>query len=269
LFPRPAGYSITEYESANSAAVMHLADGELPLAGRVTEIRYATKRARPSGSPVLMRRFLDAVGRAGGEVVFSENPALGGLRAVGRLPRDGRDVWVEQEVTPPRGYKLTIVDVPAMRVPRIPRPVPPESEYEAEALSLDMLRIVERDGGIDFHVTFARGSDRLGPGYEADFKKFAMMMKKDPSMRFRIETFTDTDRKPSAQRTLMRDRISALYSALVSLGADGKRLTKIPSSEATAPVPRGLARLVLLPRDAAFEPGDGDGDVNTKEELSQ
>jgi hypothetical protein len=162
--------------------------------------------------------------------MFGENLALGGSRAVGRLTRPGRDVWVMQEVLSLREYRLTVFDEGGKRLPLPASPVPAES-LDREAQVLDLLYSLERTGKLEFPVKFPSRSSVPRKGYEKDFGKFALLMEKDPSLNFRVETYTDPDLKPAEQRTLLRERAAVLLGLLADNGADRKRLT----TEAAAP----------------------------------
>jgi outer membrane protein OmpA-like peptidoglycan-associated protein len=74
-----------------------------------------------------------------------------------------------------------------------------------------------------------------------------MLMEKDPSLKFRITSYTDPDLKPAEQRRLLRDRTAKLFDVLVDMGADRRRLTTENPAEDTADVvPRGAVRLTAV-----------------------
>jgi outer membrane protein OmpA-like peptidoglycan-associated protein len=104
-------------------------------------------------------------------------------------------------------------------------------------------------------LTFPPNSSVPQKGYEKNFEKFVLLMEKDPSLNFRIETYTDPALKPAEQRALLRDRTAAILGLLADRGADRRRLTTeaaptgvTPSGDASpqnAP-PRGVVRLTLI-----------------------
>jgi hypothetical protein len=257
FFKRPAGYRIIGYFQGDRAAVLPLGNGSVSLSGRQTEILY-----RADGSPLsasaLGHRFLTSLLGAGGEVLFRESPALGGRRAVGRFVRPGRDVWVTQEILSLREYRLTVFEEGGKRAPLPKYPVPAES-LDKEAQVLDLLYSLERAGKLEFPVKFPSRSSVPQKGYEKDFEKFALLMEKDPSMRFFVETYTDPGLKPAEQRILLRERAAALLDLLTDRGADRSRLTTEPGQPSeNAPAennpPRGAVRLTLV------KPSEGGSD---------
>jgi hypothetical protein len=245
LFKRPAGYRIVSYFQGDRAAELPLESGSVFLTGRQTEILYRTAGS-PLSASTLSYRFLASLQSAGGEVLFRENPALGGRRVVGKFIRPGRDVWVMQEVLSLREYRLTVLEEGGKR-PSLPAyPFPAES-LDKEAQVVDLLYSLDRTGKLEFPVKFFTHSSIPQKGYEKDFEKFVMLMEKDPSLNFRIETYTDSDLKPAEQRTLLRDRTAALLSLLTDRGADRRRLTAEPSANAAQDgPPRGVVRITLV-----------------------
>jgi outer membrane protein OmpA-like peptidoglycan-associated protein len=244
LFRRPPGYRIVEYRGGRRALAIPTGKGPVSLAGQWTEIVYRTDE-KPFSSYELSYRFLLSLQNAGGEVVFRENPGLGGRLVVGKLARPARDVWVTQEVTARREYRLTFLEAPRRRSVITPLSVPDD---EREAQVLDFLKTVERVGYLEFSAPFTSGSGRLSAGYRENFKKVAMLMEKDPSLKFRVSTYTDSDLKPADQRMLLRDRGAALLDALTALGSDRGRLeADLSAGDASSPaVPRGMVRLTSV-----------------------
>jgi hypothetical protein len=252
LFKRPAGYRIVSYFQGDRAAVLPLGNGSISLSGRQTEILYHADGS-PLSASALGRRFMASLLSAGGEVLFRESLALGGRRVVGRFVRPRRDVWVIQEILSLREYRLTVFEEGGKRPPLPKYPVPAES-LDKEAQVLDLLYSLERKGRLEFPVKFPSRSSVPQKGYEKDFEKFVLLMEKDPSMHFLVETYTDPDLKPAEQRTLLRERTAALLGLLADGGADRSRLTteaKQPSEPFdSAPAgndpPRGAVRLTLV-----------------------
>ncbi|MDR2180793.1 MAG: hypothetical protein LBP21_10830 [Synergistaceae bacterium] len=235
LFRRPQGYNIADY--VVSDGVLTVAGHSAFLSGKMTEIVYYAQE-RPLSSSELMLRFLASLENAGGEIVFREDPGLGGRYVAGKLARPGREVWVVQESTSPREYRLTILETPTS----VSRLSSAAADDETEAQVLDLLHTVDRTGVLELPARFASGSSILRKGYEAGFKKVVMLMEKDPSLKFRISTYTDSNLKPSEQRTLLRDRAAKLLDALTGMGADRGRLTtEISTGEAA-----GVLRLTSV-----------------------
>jgi hypothetical protein len=193
---------------------------------------------------------LAALSSAGGEVVFEENLSLGGRRIVGKIHREGREIWVTQDVTGLREYKLSLLEVKNAGKGVASRGIPAR-ELEIEAEVLELLYTVDRTGKLEFPAKF-KGSV-LQKGYENDFKKFAMLLDKDASLVFRVDTYTDSALKPAEQRPLLRERTAALIEAMVASGADVARLKDGTESGPGAPLedagretpPRGV-RLTLV-----------------------
>jgi hypothetical protein len=245
LFRRPAGYEIVNYSQGDLSRTLPLERGSVALSGRQTEILYRTK-GRPLPASALGRRFLASLQRSGGEVSFQESPALGGRRIVGRFIRPGRDVWVMQEVLSLREYRLTVFEEGGKRSPLSASPVPVES-LDREARIVDLLYSLDREGKLEFPVKFPSSSSVPQKGYEENFENFALLMEKDPSLHFRVETYTDPDLKPSEQRALLRERAAALLGLLADRGADRRRLTaEAEVSETESVSPRGAVRLTLI-----------------------
>jgi outer membrane protein OmpA-like peptidoglycan-associated protein len=251
LFRRPFGYEIVEHTVGDRVVELPSGRGTLSRAGRLTEIFYRT-RIQPLSSSALGQRFLLSLQKAGGEIVFRENPGLGGRRIVGKLARKGKNVWVMQEVTALREYRLIILETPKGEAPMSYRATAANTSVKAmnnemEAQVLDLLHLVDRTRKLEFPARFAHGSSTLPKGYEANFKKCVMLMDKDPSLKFRVASYTESDLRSSEQRTLLRDRTSRLFEALVEMGADRERLTtEVPAEGAADVVPRGVVRLTVV-----------------------
>jgi hypothetical protein len=243
LFPRPAGYRIVSYSSEERSVELPVQGEVLLFSGRSIDILYKTED-RPLSRAALGERFLSFLKKAGGEVVFQENPALGGRVIVGRLRRPGRDVQVMQDVVSLRAFRLLIAESPQDRVFPSPLSAVPDPAWETEAGVLDLLHLVDRTGRLDFSVKFARGSSVPLKGYETDFKKCVLLMEKDPSLKFRLSTWTDAGMKPAEQRIQFGARTAALVDTLTRMGADAERLAADPSQNAG--VPQGVVRLTVV-----------------------
>ena len=245
FFRRPSGYRIVSYTTGDGSLVVPIRDGTLPLSGRQTYRLYRTE-GQPLSSSALGQRFLSSLQRAGGTVEFKENPALGGQRIVGRLSRDGRDVWVMQDVLSLREYLLTVLETRNNRTP-LPPALVPVNTYELEAQVLDMLHLLERTGKLELPANFAKGTAALLRGYQTDFQKLVLLMEKDPSLKFRLETYAEPNMKPADQRLLLRERALTLVETLANMGANKKRFSTAPgdATKETA-VPRGIVRLSTI-----------------------
>jgi hypothetical protein len=229
LFRRPYGYDIADYEV--SRGVLTVVGHPGFLSGKMTEITYYTQ-GKPLLPSELGLRFIASLRQAGGEIVFREEPGLGGRYVAGKLARRDRDVWVVQESTSQREYRLTILEAPknlpslssslsSSLAPSLP---PLGANDEMEAQVLDLLHTVDRTGVLELPAPFASESSTLSKGYEAGFKKIVMLMEKDASLKFRVSTYTEPNLKPSEQRLLLRERVTKLVDTLVNMGADKERL---------------------------------------------
>ena len=246
LFRRPAGYAIISYSQRSDAVTIPVKNELVSLSGKQTDILYAAA-GQPLSASVLGERFIEAVRRAGGEIVYQENPGLGGRRIAGKLVRSGRDVWVIQDAVSLRQYRLVILETPNHRGNVLPSAANSSDIYEMEAQVLDLLHELDRTGRLEIPVKFAGGSAVLQRGYETGFKKLVMLMEKDPDVSFRVETYAESSSKPAEQRILLRERSMAIVDALAALGADRKRLTtETENSEVQpSPVRQGLLRLTI------------------------
>ncbi|MDR1622869.1 MAG: hypothetical protein LBS00_10890 [Synergistaceae bacterium] len=231
LFHRPSGYDIAGYEVSDG--VLTISGHSAFLSGKMTEITYYA-RGGPLLPSQLALRFIASLQKAGGEIVFREEPSLGGRYVAGRLARPGRDVWVVQESTSLREYRLTILETSNPETSKGASPAVSPAADETEAQVLDLLRTVDRTGVLELPARFAAESSALSKGYEAGFKKVVMLMEKDSSLKFRVSTYTDSNLKPSEQRALLRDRARKLVDTLVSMGADKGRLAMDLSTGETA-----------------------------------
>ena len=250
LFRRPKGYDIADYTV--SEGVLTVLGHPAFLSGKITEITYYTQ-GTPLSPSELGVRFIASLQKAGGEMVFRAEPGLGGRYLAGKLARFGRDIWVVQESTSRREYRLTLLETKTalpLSPPPSPSSIPPASlTNETEAQVLDLLRTV-RTESLEFPARFSSGST-LSKGYEAGFRKIVMLMEKDPSLKFRVSTYTDSSLKPQEQRVLLRDRATKLVDTLVGMGADKERLEMELSihetADETAPsTARGVVRLTSV-----------------------
>jgi outer membrane protein OmpA-like peptidoglycan-associated protein len=237
LFRRPYGYDIADY--VVSDGVLKILGNSAFLSGKMTEITYYTQ-GQPLSPSELALRFTASLKKAGGEILFREEPGLGGRYAAGKLSCPKGDVWVVQESTSLREYRLTLLETSKSAS----YPLPAAVNDEAEAQVLDLLHTVDRTGVLEFPARFASGSSTLSKGYEAGFKKVVMLMEKDSSLKFRVSTYTDSNLKPSEQRALLRERGAKLVDTLARMGADKGRLTIDLSTGET--VSRGVVRLTSV-----------------------
>ncbi|MDR1873937.1 MAG: hypothetical protein LBQ90_02835 [Synergistaceae bacterium] len=259
LFPRPAGYRIVSYSSGERST--ELPRGKdfdfLPLdgqtSGRHVDILYKTE-GRPLSRSALGARFLSALKKAGGEVVFQENSALGGSVIVGRLRRPGRDVRIMQDAGGGRIFRLLIVESPQGSAAPPPVVAVSDPTWETEAQVLDLLHLVDRSGRLEFPVKFAPGSSVPLKGYEANFQKCVLLLEKDPALRFRVSTWADAGMKPADQKAQLSSRTAALIDAMTRMGAAPGRLTagnsqsqsqSRPQSQEES-VPAGIVRLTVV-----------------------
>ena len=113
------------------------------------------------------------------------------------------------------------------------------------AEALDLLYAVERTGRLEFPIKFATGATAPAKGNEPNFKKLVMLMEKDPSLKFRIETYFDPGMKPADERTMARERADALLGMLLGMGADQNRLTTASDAETAALTP-GIVRFTAV-----------------------
>ena len=247
LFRRPSGYAVIAYSAKDGGMAVPGENGNLFLSGRMTDIYYRAER-QPLSSSALTQRFLLALRKAGGEVLFQENPALGGARAVGRLIRPGRDVWVTQDVLSLREYRLTVLETPNNRTNLLPIPVSCDL-FETEAQVLDLLHRLDKIGYLDFSVGFASGSSDLPKEVQLDLEKIVLLMGKDSSLSFSVSAYADSGMRPADERRLSLNRRTAFLEALVRLNADASRLTAEPSGEGKDggnDAPHGVVRLTSV-----------------------
>lgn len=242
LFPRPSGYSLVERTAGEGAMVIPTERGDQVLNGARIDIFYQTGSSRPLSSQALGMRFLNALIRAGGHVVFSENPGLGGSRSIGKLVRNGRDVWVMQEVTSRRTYTLSVLETSNRRV-NLQSPPFRDEVSERDAQVLDLLWSVERTGIVEFPLTFPQGETTPQRGFEQNMEKMARLMEKDPALKFLVLTYADTHLQPLPQRTQLRERTAFVIGALAAQGVDSARLAMFEGEET---VPRGSVRFISV-----------------------
>ncbi|MDR1977628.1 MAG: hypothetical protein LBQ42_02730 [Synergistaceae bacterium] len=242
LFPRPYGYDIADYAERDDS--LRILGHPAFMRGKMTEIVYYAQ-GQPLSPSELGVRFIASLRRAGGEIVFREEPGLGGRYVAGKFAHPGRDVWVVQEAVSLREFRLTFLETP--NGAPAPHSYPAVTDDETEAQVLDLLHAVDRSGSLEFPARFASGSSALSKGYEPGFKKVVKLMEKDPSLKFRVSTYIDSDLTPAQQRTLLRDRAAKLVDTLVGMGADKGRLAMdLATGEAATPVSRGVVRLTSV-----------------------
>jgi outer membrane protein OmpA-like peptidoglycan-associated protein len=129
---------------------------------------------------------------------------------VGKVVKEGNEMWVEVASLGGDDYHLTIVIKELMK------------QYVTAS---DMFEALNRDGHIALYINFDTGKSIIRNESKTIIEQIVQMMKSNPDLKVGVEGHTDNVGTPASNKTLSEARAKSVVSAIVSQGITGERLS--------------------------------------------
>jgi len=186
--------------------------------GRKFKRTYALKEEAKKSSVIqVMRNYSNAIKSMGGTVIYDGAPQEAecadnnGLNmVVGKVVKEGNEMWVEVASLGGDDYYLTIVLKELMK-----QDVTASSMFEA----------LNRDGHVALYINFDTGKSIIRDESKPIIDEIVQMMMSNPELKLNVEGHTDNVGTPAANKTLSEARAKSVVSALVSQGIAADRLS--------------------------------------------
>lgn len=238
FFPVAAGAQDSEYEDTPYFTVMpnySIYDAEdiefdsynfyngkdcTTVEGQKFKRTYALNEDAKKASIVqISRNYANAVRDMGGTVLYEGAPQEaecadnnGIQMMVGKVVKEGNEMWVEVASFQGNDYYLTIVLKELMK---------------QDVTASDMFEALNRDGRIALYINFDTGKSVIKPESEPIIEQIVQMMQANPSLTISVEGHTDNVGSQESNKRLSDERAKAVLSAIVAQGIDSKRMTAV------------------------------------------
>lgn len=188
--------------------------------GKKFKRTYALKENAQRASVIqISRNYANAIRNMGGNVLYEGTPQdadcaeNNGLQmVVGKVLKNGREMWVEVVSYNGDDYRLTIVLKEAMK---------------QDVTASYMLEALNRDGFITLYINFDPGQSTIKPESQPIIDQIIAMMKANPDIKISVEGHTDNIGNPKSNMILSENRARAVVSAIVNQGVNANRLSYI------------------------------------------
>jgi outer membrane protein OmpA-like peptidoglycan-associated protein len=167
----------------------------------------------------ISRNYANAIKNMGGTVIYdgipqdadcAENNGIQML--VGKVAKDGNELWVEVASFNGDDYHLTIILKELMK-----------QDVTANA----MLDSLNKKGYIALYINFDTGKSTVKPESKPIIAQIVDMLKSNPDLIISVEGHTDNVGNPKSNKTLSEERAKSVVSAIVAEGIDAKRLSSV------------------------------------------
>jgi outer membrane protein OmpA-like peptidoglycan-associated protein len=178
---------------------------------------YSVKEDAQKSSVVqIMRNYTNALKNMGGIVIYEGAPQNaecaeynGITMIVGKVVKEGNEMWVEVASLGGDDYHLTIVIKELMK---------------QDVTASNMFDALNRDGHISLYINFDTGKSVIKPESKAIIDQIVEMLKTNPDLKIGVEGHTDNVGIPASNKTLSEARAKSVVSAIVSQGIAADRL---------------------------------------------
>jgi outer membrane protein OmpA-like peptidoglycan-associated protein len=178
---------------------------------------YSLKEGAQKSSAIqISRNYANAVRNMGGTVLFEGAPQNAecadnnGLQMiVGKVVKDGNELWVEVATLSGDDYYLTVVLKELMK-----------QDVTASA----MFETLNRDGHIALYINFDTGKSVVKPESQPIIEQIVQMMNSNPDLKIGVEGHTDNVGTPASNKTLSEARAKSVVSAITGQGISTDRL---------------------------------------------
>ena len=129
---------------------------------------------------------------------------------VGKVVKDGNELWVEVASLGGDDYYLTVVLKELMK---------------QDVTASDMFEALNRDGHIALYINFDTGKSIIKPESQPIIDQIVQMMKSNPELKLGVEGHTDNVGIPASNKTLSEERAKSVVTAIVAKGISAERLS--------------------------------------------
>ena len=215
LFNRIQGYRIERYENIEFNVFDDFKDEngkKISLEGHYYFFNYLVKNGEKSASgPQVLRNYMNAVTKAGGEVLFEE----GCCNVYLKLEKNNQITWVRVKAYKDAGsYQVWIVEEAEM-----------EQDIVVDASS--MFNDINAQGRVALYgIYFDFNKSDVKPESDPTLKEIAKLLADNPSLNLFVVGHTDNVGDFKYNMKLSEERADAVVKVLISkYGVDKKRLT--------------------------------------------
>jgi outer membrane protein OmpA-like peptidoglycan-associated protein len=186
--------------------------------GKKFKRTYSLKEGAQKSSAIqIPRNYANAVRNMGGTVLFEGAPQNAecadnnGLQMiVGKVVKDGNELWVEVATLSGDDYYLTVVLKELMK-----------QDVTASA----MFETLNRDGHIALYINFDTGKSVVKPESQPIIEQIVQMMNSNPDLKIGVEGHTDNVGTPASNKSLSEARAKSVVSAIIGQGITAERLS--------------------------------------------
>ncbi len=179
---------------------------------------YSLKEdAQKSSIIQIMRNYTNAVKSMGGTAIYEGAPQnaecadYNGLNMiVGKIAKDGNEMWVEVASLGGDEYYLTIIRKELMK---------------QDVTASEMFETLNRDGHIALYINFDTGKSMIRDESKPIIEKIVQMLKANPELKLSVEGHTDNVGNLASNKTLSEERARSVVSALVNQGIAVEQLS--------------------------------------------
>jgi OOP family OmpA-OmpF porin len=179
---------------------------------------YSLKEDAQKSSVIqIMRNFTNAIRSMGGTVIYEGAPQeaecadFNGLNMViGKVVKDGNEMWIEVASFSGNDYYLTIVLKELMK---------------QDITASNMFETLNRDGHIALSINFDTGKSTIRDESKPIIDQIVQMLKENPDLKLSVEGHTDNVGNPASNKTLSEARAKSVVTAIVSQGIAAGRLS--------------------------------------------
>ena len=205
LFNRMPGYRIMHYEDLDFNVFdkfMNEKGKKTSVEGHYYYFNYGTKKGvDPASGPMVLRNYMNAVTKAGGEVVFEE----GCCNVYLKLKKNNRNIWIRVKAYKSAGsYQVWIVEETEMKQ---------DIFVDANA----MLNGINTQGRVALYgIYFDFDKSNLKPESDPTLKEIAKLLKKNPKLNLYVVGHTDNVGDFNYNMKLSKSRAEAVVKKLVT-----------------------------------------------------
>jgi OOP family OmpA-OmpF porin len=188
--------------------------------GKKFKRTYVLKEDAQKSSVIqILRNYANAVKNMGGTVLYEGQPQdaecaehNGINMMVGKVVKDGNELWVEVATLGGGDYYLTVVLKELMK---------------QDVTASDMLNALNRDGHIALYINFDTGKSVIKPESKPIIEQIVQMLKENPALSISVEGHTDNVGNKESNKRLSDNRAKAVLNAIIDQGIDAKHLSSI------------------------------------------
>lgn len=188
--------------------------------GKKFKRTYTRKEDAQESSVIqILRNYANAVKNMGGTVIYEGQPQNaecaehnGIQMMVGKVVKDGNEMWVEVALLGGDEYYLTIVV---------------KEEMKQDITASAMLDSLKSKGYVALYINFDTGKSTIKPESKPIITQIVEMLKSNPDLKLSVEGHTDNVGNPKSNKTLSEERAKSVVAAIVEQGIDAKRLKAV------------------------------------------